>query len=128
MYCISICLKRSKCEIFWNIIKAKMLRVQWSVQYRTTKTVDFYIILSIGSPDPGNDRGTIRLNWVFQQFNAANCAMLRDKPKWFIIQACRGSMLIFFTWKWNLKIPIIFPHWWLSLFTYFWTRNNSSWK
>ncbi|XP_075908959.1 caspase-14-like isoform X2 [Petromyzon marinus] len=39
----------------------------------------------------GNDKGELELQWVFDEFNSKNCEALQNKPKVFIVQACRGE-------------------------------------
>ena len=38
----------------------------------------------------GTDRRAIETEWLIQQLNNENCVNLRGKPKFFILQACRG--------------------------------------
>lgn len=54
-----------------------------------------FIILTHGSEEGvyGVDGGVVRIEQdILSQFGGDNCPSLRDKPKIFIIQACRGDM------------------------------------
>lgn len=39
----------------------------------------------------GNDYNQVKLQDIFEKFNNANCPKLRERPKMFFIQACRGD-------------------------------------
>ena len=48
------------------------------------------------------DGEKVSLEDIFEMFNNKNCPALQEKPKIFIIQACRGG-------KWRCLCIILFP-------------------
>ncbi|XP_051921149.1 caspase-2 isoform X2 [Hippocampus zosterae] len=41
----------------------------------------------------GTDKQLLQLQWVFEAFDNVRCPLLQNKPKMFLIQACRGEEL-----------------------------------
>ncbi|XP_022783878.1 uncharacterized protein LOC111324550 isoform X6 [Stylophora pistillata] len=78
-----------------NLSKKRMERLAKEVAFEDHKNCDalFFIIMSHGSDDDtilGVDGKLISIQALMSRFKPNECPSLRDKPKVFLVQACRG--------------------------------------